>query len=139
MSEIDVTGFGDDEKAAIEQAADKANMSLAEFVRHRFRAGFRLWDANENFNTEKFREQVGEKELETNTNTGQPKSANASKEDRFAQEIKRNLPTSDEDAVGQDELVELVSNKVIERVLIDLKDAGEVEYVIEQGGFVRVE
>ena len=140
MADIYLSGVGDDEKAAIKQAANKANMDLATFARHRLRAGYRLWDADENFDVEKFQERVGEKEPETiNTNTAQPKSVNASKEDRFAQEIKRNLPTDSEDAVSKDELVGIVSKEVINDVLSDLKDAGEVEYVIEHDGFVRAE
>jgi len=140
MAEVYLSGLGDDEKAALEQAANKANMSVAEFARHRLRAGYRLWDADENFDVEKFQERVGEKEPEpANTNTAQPKSVNASKEDRFAQEIKRNLPTDDEDAVGKDELVKLVSTEVITGILSDLKDSGEVKYVVEHDGFVRAE
>jgi len=134
-----MTGIGREEKAAIEQAANEANMNLAEFARHRFRAGYRLWDADENFDAEKFQEKVGEKEPADTSATQTPKSVNASKEDRFAEQIKRNLPTEEEDALDKKEIAKLVSTKAVTSVLTDLLDDGEIEHSVEHEGYVRVE
>jgi len=139
MATITVTGLGDEEKAVVEQAANEANMDLAEFARHRLRAGYRLWDADENFDVEKFQEKVGEKEPADTSTTQTPKSVNVSKEDRFAKQIKRNLPTEEEDALGKEEIAKLVSTKVIASVISDLIDEGEVKHSVEYGGYVRAE
>jgi hypothetical protein len=137
MARVLLSGLSDEEKALIEQRADEAGMSVSAFVRTRFRAGWRLWDAGGDFDVLEMQKRLGE-EVETQQASEPTEPASAASQDRFSTQIKRNLPTTEADAVPIDELQETVSQEVVTDVLDELRDAGEVEYVTGKG-YVRVE
>ncbi|RJX47632.1 hypothetical protein DP106_14520 [Halonotius pteroides] len=114
-------------------------MDTAAFVRTRFRAGYRLWSAGGDFDVSEMRSRL-EDDIDDSTSESQTEPsdpASASKHDRFAEQIKRSLPTNEEDAISPDEVEDLVSTKVIRKVLSELREAGEVEYSVTQDGFIR--
>jgi len=137
MAVIKLSGIGDDEKNALEQAAEDAGMSLSGFCRTRLRAGYRLWDADGEFDVLEMQKRLDEKQPTDSSSSAPSEPKSAAKADRFEQQIKRNLPTSEDDAVSKEELIETMSTKVVLDILKDLKDRGEVEYIVDQDGFVR--
>lgn len=137
MAKIDMTGLSDEEKELIEDRADEAGMNTASFVRTRFRAGLRLWDAGGNLDVLEMQKRLG-KEVETQDASEPTEPASTAGQDRFSKQIKRNLPTAEDDAVPIDELQATVSQEVVTDVLDELRDAGEVEYITGKG-YVRVE
>lgn len=137
MAAINLTGLSDSEKKLIEKRADEAGMDTAPFVRTRVRAGLRLWDAGGDFDVLEMHKRLG-KEVETQQASEPTEPASAAGQDRFAEQIKRNLPAAEDDAVPIDELQETVSQEVVTDVLDELRDAGEVEYITGKG-YVRSE
>jgi hypothetical protein len=137
MASVFMSGLSDEEKALIEQRADEAGMDVAAFVRTRFRAGWRLWDAGGDFDVLEMHKRLGE-EAETQQTSEPTEPASVASQDRFSKQIKRNLPTAEDDAVPIDELQATVSQEVVTDVLDELRDAGEVEYITGKG-YVRVE
>jgi len=137
MARLAVTGLSDEEKELIEDRADEVGMNISAFVRTRFRAGLRLWNAGGDFDVLEMQKRLGE-EAETQQASEPIEPASAASQDRFSKQIKRNLPTAEDDAVPIDELQATVSQKVVTDVLDELRDAGEVEYITGKG-YVRVE
>jgi hypothetical protein len=128
---LTVSGLSDEEKELIEDRADKTGMDTAAFVRTRFRAGWRLWDAEGDFDLLEMQKRLGE---EVETQASEPtEPASAARQDRFSGQIKRNLSSTEADAVPLDELQETVSEEVVADVLDELRDAGEVEYITGKG------
>lgn len=139
MPTLHISGISEDEKKALDQAAEDAGMTTSEFCRTRLRAGYRLWDADENFDVTEFQERLNEKQPADSTTSPTPsRSASAGKADRFESQIVNNLPSAEKDAIPKDELTDVVSQKVIDSVLTDLRERGEVKYVIEQDGFIKL-
>jgi len=138
MPSIDVTGFSDEEKELIKKRAEEVDMTTPGFVRSRFRAGLRLWDAGGNFDVLEMQKRLGQIKDPSQTRNMPQKPASTAKKDRFEEKIKRNLPINEDDAVSKDDLTEIVTEKVIDDVLTDLRDQGEIEYIIGQEGFIRV-
>jgi hypothetical protein len=137
MAQVSMSGLSDEEKALIEERADEAGMDVSAFVRTRFRAGWRLWNAGGNFDVLEMQKRLGE-EVETQQASKPTEPASAAGQDRFSKQIKRNLPTTEADAVPIDELQATVSKEAVTDVLDELRDAGEVEYITGKG-YVRVE
>jgi hypothetical protein len=140
MATISMTGLSGEEKQLIDDAADEAEMKTAQFVRTRFRAGYRLWRAGGEFDTHEMRSRLDDdldESSESQTNTSEPTSS--AKHDRFAEQIKRNLPTDEDDALPRDDVEDLLTSKVVGKVLDELADAGDIEYSHTQEGYVRVE
>jgi len=137
MTSISLSGLSDEEKELIEDRADEAGMKTAAFARTRLRAGLRLWDAGGNFDVLEMQKRLG-KEVETQDASEPTEPASAAGQDRFSKQIKRNLPTAEDDAVPIDELQATISQAVMTDVLDELRDAGEVEYITGKG-YVRVE
>ena len=131
-----MSGLSDAEKELIEERANEVGMETAEFARTRFRAGWRLWDAGGDFDVLEMQKRLGE-EAEAQQASEPTEPASAAGQDRFAEQIKRNLPTAEDDAVPISELQETVSEQVVTDVLDDLRDSGEVKYVTGRG-YVRV-
>jgi hypothetical protein len=52
----------DGEKELIEDRADEEGITTAEFVRTRFRAGWRLWDAGGTFNMQEVQQRLDQEE-----------------------------------------------------------------------------
>lgn len=136
MAKVGVYGFSDKEKELIEKRADEAGMTKSEFVLTRFRAGWRLWDAGGDFDVLEMQKRLDE-EGETQQASEPTEPASAVGQDRFVQQIKRNLPTAEDDAVPIDELQKTVSEEVVADVLDELRDSGEVKYVTGKG-YIRV-
>lgn len=136
MAKIEMSGLSDAEKELIKKRADEAGMGVAGFVRTRFRAGLRLWDAGGDFDVREMQRRLGE-EVETQQASEPTEPASAAGQDRFVQQIKRNLPTAEDDAVPIDELQETVSEKIVTDVIDELRDSGEVTYVTAKG-YIRV-
>lgn len=135
-----MSGLSGEEKQLIDDAADEAGMSNAQFVRTRFRAGYRLWKAGGEFDVNEMRSRLDDDlddSPESQTSSSEP--ASAAKHDRFTEQIKRNLPTSEDDALSRDEVEDLVTSEVVGEALEELNDAGEIEYSIKQQGYVRTE
>lgn len=141
MPSIEIGGLSTDEIEALEQAADEVNMTTAGFCRTRLRAGHRLWNAGGEFDVLEFQQRLEGRKSEptTSTSTSTAKPATTSKQDRFRSQIKRNLPTNETDAVSKAELIEVVSEDIVNEVLADLKNEGEIEYVLNPDGFIRVD
>lgn len=138
MSELYITGIGEEEKEILKDAADNVGMDLAEFCRTRMRAGYRLWDvADGSFDTYEMQARLEEDSPEPSADDPDP--AEASKRDRFAAAIKENVPRNEEDAIPKDELIDLVARDAISDVLNDLLDDGELKYNAKHDGFVRVD
>lgn len=139
MPKIEVSGLSNEEKQLIEEAADKVGMGNAEFVRTRFRAGYRLWNAGGDFDTSEMQSRLNNNldaaNIESQTKSSEP--ATATKKDRFTQQIKRNLPSDEADALSREEIENLVKSEVVGDVLAELIEAGEVEYDPRQEGYVR--
>ena len=140
MVQVNVSGVSEEEKKLIEDAADEAGMSTAQFVRTRFRAGFRLWRVGGEFDVNEMRSRLDD-DLDDSpeSQTGSPEPASAAKHDRFTEQIKRNLPTDEDDALPRDEVENLVTSKVVGEVLDELADAGDIEFDHKQQGYVRTE
>ncbi len=136
MGKIGVHGFSDKEEELIEKRADEAGMTKSGFVLTRFRAGWRLWDAGGDFDVLEMQKRLDE-EGETQQASDPTEPASAAGQDRFVQQIKRNLPTAEDDAVPIDELKKTVSEEVVADVLDELRDSGEVKYVTGKG-YIRV-
>ena len=136
MGKIGVHGFSDKEEELIEKRADEAGMTKSGFVLTRFRAGWRLWDAGGDFDVLEMQKRLDE-EGETQQASDPTEPASAAGQDRFVQQIKRNLPTAEDDAVPIDELQKTVSEEVVTDVLDELRDSGEVKYVTGKG-YIRV-
>ena len=136
MNKISVYGLSDKEEGLIEKRADEAGMTKSEFILTRFRAGWRLWDAGGDFDVLEMQKRLDE-EGETQQASEPTEPASAAGQDRFVQQIKRNLPTAEDDAVPIDELQKTVSEEVVTDVLDELRDSGEVKYVTGKG-YIRV-
>lgn len=136
MAQVTMSGLSDNEKELIKEAADEAGMGIAEFVRTRFRAGWRLWNAGGEFNVLEMQKRL-DGEVETQQASEPTEPASAGRQDRFSKQIKRNLPTDENDAVSIDELQATVSQEAVTDVLDELRDAGEVEYITGEG-YIRV-
>ena len=136
MAKVGVYGLSDREEELIEKRADEAGMTKSEFVLTRFRAGWRLWDAGGDFDVLEMQKRLDE-EGETQQASEPTHPASAAGQDRFVQQIKRNLPTAEDDAVPIDELKKTVSEEVVADVLDELRDSGEVKYVTGKG-YIRV-
>lgn len=136
MASITISGLSDSEKTLIEDRADEAGMNKSAFVRTRFRAGWRLWDAGGDFDVLEMQQRL-DKEVETQQASEPTEPASAAGQDRFSKQIKRNLPTTEADAVPIDELQETVSQEVVTDILDELRNAGEVEYITGKG-YIRV-
>lgn len=136
MGKVGVYGFSDKEEELIEKRADEAGMSTSEFIRTRFRAGWRLWDAEGNFDVLEMQKRLGE-EGETQQASEPTEPASAAGQDRFVQQIKRNLPTAEDDAVSFDELKKVVSDEILTEVIDDLRSSGEIKIVTNEG-YIRV-
>jgi hypothetical protein len=136
MGKVGVYGFSDKEEELIEKRADEAGMTKSGFVLTRFRAGWRLWDAGGDFDVLEMQKRLDE-EGETQQASDPTEPASAAGQDRFVQQIKRNLPTAEDDAVPIDELKKTVSEEVVADVLDELRDSGEVKYVTGKG-YIRV-
>lgn len=136
MAKLGVYGFSDKEKELIKKRADEAGMTKSAFVLTRFRAGWRLWDAGGDFDVLEMQKRLDE-EGETQQASEPTEPASTAGQDRFVQQIKRNLPTAEDDAVPIDELQKTVSEEVVADVLDELRDSGEVKYVTGKG-YIRV-
>jgi hypothetical protein len=140
MVTIQLSGVSRKEKQLIEDAADEAEMSTAQFVRTRFRAGYRLWRAGGEFDTHEMRSRLNDDlDDSSESQTGSSEPASAAKHDRFTEQIKRNLPTSEDDALSRDEVEDLVTSEVVGEALEELNDAGKIKYNIKQQGYVKTE
>jgi hypothetical protein len=140
MAHINVSGLSKEEKQLIKDAAAEAGMNTAQFTRTRFRAGYRLWKAGGEFDTHEMRSRLDDdldESSESQTSSSEP--ASAAKHDRFAEQILRNLPTDEDDALPRDEVEDLVTSKVVGEVLDELADAGNIEFDHKQQGYVRTE
>lgn len=141
MESIEMTGLSTEEKELIEELADEAGMDTAPFVRTRFRAGLRLWDAGGDFDVLEMRKRLGEKvETQQDSEPAEPaEPASAAGRDRFSKKIKRNLPVPAEgDPVPINELQEIVAQEAVTDTVDELRKNGEVKYITGKG-YVRVE
>lgn len=135
MPQIGMSGFSDEEKEMIEEKADEAGMSLAGFCRTRFRAGFRLWRSGGDFDILEMQRRLNqiEEKQPAQEQGGPTEPASSAGHDRFAEQIKRNLPASESDAVSIDELKDIVAEDVIVDVIDELRKEGDIRYVTGSG------
>jgi len=132
MGEITVSGLRDREVEQIEREAEEIGTSRAEYMRHRFRAGQKLWDAQGNFNKIALNDLFNQDDSYKKSSTGQQTTTDTSSETgTLSKIIKQNLKTDEPTPVHsdrQDDLVDIVINELVYEALEELQEAGEVQY-----------
>jgi hypothetical protein len=122
------------ERERVEHEIEKQGVTMSEFGRSRFRAGWRLWDTVGGFD-QKALDKMAKGEISEEI----PKSE-ASEVSEISSIIRKNLSTEDPTPLhsgSQDDLIDVVIERLVKDALSDLMDAGEIRY--EPGeGYLRV-
>jgi len=132
MGQIALSGLRDREIEQIEREAEEIGTSRAEYIRHRFRAGRKLWKTKGDFNRDAL-DDILDDDTPIENISGEPQNTTnvTSGDDELSKVIKRNLKTDEPTPIHSDEqdgLVDIVINELVYESLEQLQEAGEVQY-----------
>ena len=129
MPTVSVAGLSNHEKEKMEQLADECDMSTSEWARYRLRAGWRIWDASGNFDVVELEESLELDDASSSTTDNEKENS------QLKNILLRNL--SVDDALGREEVNNLLTEKAIGEVLAQLREEGKIEYDDRKGGYIK--
>lgn len=128
-----ISGLRDREKERIVTESDEQGIDQTEYVRRRFRAGMLLWDASGGFDVNNL-DNLSNGKLPNS----EPSSSETTEVSDIATVIRQNLSQDEptplhSDSEDEDDIVDIVVNRLVTDALYELMDSGEIENVPGEG------
>ena len=129
--QVHITGLRDREKERIVTESDEQGIDQTEYARRRLRAGMLLWDTSGGFDLDSL-DDLSKGKL----SNSEPSSNDTTEVSDIATVIRQNLSQDEPTPLQSDseeDIVDIVVNRLVTDALSELMDSGEVENVPGQG------